>query len=213
MTRERVERAITLVYPDMDRKFYLATNASEVGGAVILYQEHQGRLVPVHVYSFVCQPSEQKLHIGVKELEAVCRGVDRFHQYLVRQPFVLLMDCMNVARLLSPNGKRFKNDRLNRRAMKLGIYTFETVYVPSKMNVLKDYVSHYPTKPQQDTAMTLFRVDTRATQSTTRHPAQCRRCSGVQCAGEFGFSAVPRRSTARRGTNSGDDGHNGRGDG
>lgn len=127
-----------LKLPDFDRTFILRTDASEDGiGAVLLQLENDEKL-PVAYASRKLQDREQSYAVIEKECLAVVWGVQKFHQYLCGQEFLLETDHQPLTYL---DKSKTENSRLMRWALLLQQYRFRIVTIKGSDNVGADYLS------------------------------------------------------------------------
>lgn len=127
-----------LKLPDFDRTFILRTDASEDGiGAVLLQLENDEKL-PVAYASRKLQDREQSYAVIEKECLAVVWGVQKFHQYLYGQEFLLETDHQPLTYL---DKSKTENSRLMRWALLLQQYRFRIVTIKGSDNVRADYLS------------------------------------------------------------------------
>ena len=122
----------------MNDPFILRTDASTVGIAACLMQEHDGIIHPVMYASRKLLAREQKYAIIELEALAVVWGVEKFSKYLEGQTFKIQTDhkplkCIKV--------KKCSNKRLQRWALAISQYSFEIEYIPGKDNVCADILS------------------------------------------------------------------------
>ncbi|KAJ8651909.1 hypothetical protein O0I10_012517 [Lichtheimia ornata] len=71
-----------LSYPNMSKRFHVATDASNVGIAAVLYQKYDNKK---HIVSFMARAltkSERNYMITKKELLAIIFALKKFHKYL-----------------------------------------------------------------------------------------------------------------------------------
>lgn len=127
-----------LKLPDFTEKFILRTDASEDGiGAVLLQTENEEKL-PVAYASRKLKNSEKSYAVIEKECLAVVWGIQKFHQYLYGQEFILETDHQPLTYL---NKSKTENSRLMRWALQLQQYRFRIVAIKGSENVGADYLS------------------------------------------------------------------------
>lgn len=127
-----------LKLPDFTQKFILRTDASEDGiGAVLLQTENEEKL-PVAYASRKLKNSEKSYAVIEKECLAVVWGIQKFHQYLYGQEFILETDHQPLTYL---NKSKTENSRLMRWALQLQQYRFRIVAIKGSENVGADYLS------------------------------------------------------------------------
>ncbi|KAJ0391696.1 hypothetical protein P43SY_010532 [Pythium insidiosum] len=132
-----------LRYPDFQRPFVLATDASLVGLGAALMQDHGDGLQPVGFASKV--NSETQTKYGITELEclAVVWAINQFRPYLYGREFQVITDHVALKWLMTA---KEPNKRLHRWALSLQEYNFTIVYRPGKSNVVPDALSRAPVR-------------------------------------------------------------------
>ena len=124
--------------PDLEKTYFLRTDASDSGIGAILMQEHDGKLFPVCYGSKKLSSAERNYSTIEKECLAVVWGFKRFHLYLYGVPFVLQTDHEPLKYM---NSAKFANGRLMRWAMFLQSYNFRVEATKGSENVGADYLS------------------------------------------------------------------------
>ena len=127
-----------LMLPDVDKVFYLRTDASYYGLGAAILQEHDNILKPVCFAGKKLTTSEQKYSTVEKECYAIVWGINRFKEYLYGKEFVLQTDHMPLKFLC---GMKNKNDRLIRWILSLQPYKFVIEYIKGTDNVCADMIS------------------------------------------------------------------------
>ena len=93
---DRLKQAMTnapiLRYPDFSKQFILDCDASAHGIGAVLSQDVSGKEQVVAYYSRALNRSEMNYCATRRELLAVVRSIEHFHQYLYGVPFVLRTD-------------------------------------------------------------------------------------------------------------------------
>lgn len=103
--KQMIADAVALSLPDMEKKFTLVTDCSNIAAGAMLAQasdELPGYLKPVAFYHHALAPSEQKYSATEKELLAVVLAIKKFRVYLGRD-FDLITDHQSLAWLKSLN--------------------------------------------------------------------------------------------------------------
>ena len=133
-----------LKLPDFERTFILRTDASEDGiGAVLLQIENEEKL-PVAYVSRKLQDREKSYAVIEKECLAVVLGIQKFHQYLYGQEFILETDHQPLTYL---DKSKTSNSRLMRWALLLQQYRFRIVAMKGSENVGADYLQLHRNDP------------------------------------------------------------------
>ena len=131
-----------LAFPDFNKKFVLATDASNIGIGACLSQEHDGILKPIGYAGRAFNPAEKNYHTTDKELLAVVFGIQYFKVYLTGVPFEIHTDHAALRQILT------SRDLEGRRARWVGFlqeYDFTPYHIKGKDNVIPDALSrrHY----------------------------------------------------------------------
>ena len=101
-------------------------------------QEHEGRFFPIAYGSKKLTSAERKYSTIEKECLAIVWGVSNFRLYLAGKSFVLQTDHQPLTFL---KDAKFRNDRIMRWALALQGYDCTVKDIPSKDNVVADYLS------------------------------------------------------------------------
>ena len=129
--KEMISNAVSLNLPDMERRFILVTDCSNVAAGAMLSQEcvsEPGLLKPVAFYHHTLNVSEQKYSATEKELLAVVLSVKKFRVYLGKD-FTLITDHQALKWLESLNPE----NETGRRGRWLDfLQQFSMVIVPKK---------------------------------------------------------------------------------
>ncbi|KAG0752015.1 hypothetical protein G6F24_013859 [Rhizopus arrhizus] len=81
-----------LAYPDLNRPFCVATDASNVGVGVVLYQVIDGKIKYISMMAKSLSKSERNYSATKRELLAVVYALKKFHKYLWGNHFTLYTD-------------------------------------------------------------------------------------------------------------------------
>jgi len=127
-----------LMLPDFTTEFILRTDASNVGLGAVLFQEHDGTLLPVSYASRKLLEREEKYAITEKECLAIVWSVKKFAPYLYGNQFTLQTDHHSLKYLET---SKFTNARLMRWALTLQPYRINVEYIKGKDNIGADYLS------------------------------------------------------------------------
>ncbi|KAJ0392617.1 hypothetical protein ATCC90586_010571 [Pythium insidiosum] len=131
----------TLCYPDFEKPFVLATDASIKGlGAVLMQDQGQG-LQPIGYASKVTNEQQSNYPITHLECLAVVWAIQHFRPYLYGREFEVVTDHAALKWLMTA---RELERRLHRWALALQEYNFTVVYRPGKTNVVPDALSRAP---------------------------------------------------------------------
>ena len=129
-----------LSYPDFDKPFMVATDASNVGLGAVLYQQtpDNGKIHWISFISRALQPSEKKYSVTKKELLAIVFALKKFHAYLWSNKFTLYTDHRALIYLHS---QKSLNPMMTMWLDTLFDYDFTVVHRPGIRNILPDHLS------------------------------------------------------------------------
>jgi hypothetical protein len=139
--KEAMDQPLVLHRPDPDMSFTLQTDASGVGIAAVLFQDHADQRRIVSYASARLNETQRRYHVNEQECLAIVWAVKRYRPYLEEKPFVLKTD--NKA-LLWLNTTKESNAKLTRWALLLQEFSFRVEHVPGKENELPDLLSRQP---------------------------------------------------------------------
>ncbi|KAJ0391755.1 hypothetical protein P43SY_010951 [Pythium insidiosum] len=139
--KDELSNKPTLCYPDFEKPFVLATDASIKGlGAVLMQDQGQG-LQPIGYASKVTNEQQSNYPITHLECLAVVWAIQHFRPYLYGREFEVVTDHAALKWLMTA---RELERRLHRWALTLQKYNFTVVYRPGKTNVVPDALSRAP---------------------------------------------------------------------
>uniref|UniRef100_A0A146KXW0 RNA-directed DNA polymerase n=4 Tax=Lygus hesperus TaxID=30085 RepID=A0A146KXW0_LYGHE len=120
-----------LAYPDFDKEFILATDASGAALGAVLSQKSGEMERPIAFASRVLNPAETRYSTTERELLAVVWATNHFQEYLLGRKFTLETD---HAALTATMNIRDPTSRIGRWILRLAEYDYEPRYRPgSKM--------------------------------------------------------------------------------
>jgi predicted aspartyl protease len=138
LIKQLSERPI-LAYPDFNKPFCLATDASQVGiGAVLGQVDDKGRETAIHFASRSLSQAERNYSTIERELLAIIYAVDKFRYYLYGKKFKIITDHNPLVYL---NNITLSSERLTRWRLRLSEYDFEIEYRKGKANGNADSMS------------------------------------------------------------------------
>jgi hypothetical protein len=143
LLKNMLVQAPVLSFPDFNKPFYVATDASNVGIGAVLYQlpEGEGQPKKINYVSLVArslQERERKYSATQKELLAIVFALLKFHYYLWQNPFTLYTDHRALTFIHS---QKDLNSMLTGWQEVLMAYTFKVIHKPGAQNVLPDALS------------------------------------------------------------------------
>jgi hypothetical protein len=124
---------------DFSETFILQTDASAIGLAAVLSQEHQGVRLPIAYTSRALTSQDRKVS-SVYELEclAVLFGIEEFRSYLEHREFLLETDNQALSWLLS---HPIQLGKIGRWVVKILSLKFQVHHVRGTQNVIADSLS------------------------------------------------------------------------
>jgi len=130
--------------PDSSKQFFVVVDASGVGYGGSLMQMYDGVLHPVAYFSKVFDRHQASYSTVEKECLALLHLVRMFSVYFGMEKVVVLTD-HSPLQFLKSMGKH--NNKLLRWSLELGEYNLEVKHIPGRLNILADYLSRPPPKP------------------------------------------------------------------
>ena len=139
LSSEQVLACFKLGFPTL-----LITDASPVGlGAVLVQKQGDNEFKPIAYISRSLSPTEKRYAQIEREALACVWAVERFHNYLFGNEFVLCVDNKPLTSLLAPDCKKILPPRIQRLAWRLYQYNYKIEHVAGKMNIA-DLLSRLP---------------------------------------------------------------------
>ena len=127
-----IQTSTLLHYPDVNKKFELMTDASEVGIGAILIQEN--KLIGIYSYKF--SKSENNYSVVEKEMFAVVKALSHFKQIIYNCTIAVSTDSLN----LITEGRNV-NRRVNRWKMCLAEFNVTFQHIDGCKNIPADWIS------------------------------------------------------------------------
>lgn len=145
--------SVMLSYPDMNSRFILTTDASDVALGYILSQKGSDKKEKVVAFGGrSLRPDERKWTVTEKECLAVVDGIKAYREYLSHQPFTVYTDHKALQWL---NNMKDPSSRLGRWALRLQEYQYEIVHKKGKNNQNADALSRRTYDDQQNASVAI----------------------------------------------------------
>ena len=135
MLKSFLTGAPVLVSPDFNKKFCLATDASDVAVAGVLLQES----LPVAYFSKKLNSAQKNYSVIEKECLAIVLSVEHFEYYLSGCPEITVFCDHSPLSFL--NSMNTKNQRITRWFLFLQKFNLKIQHIAGKDNVLADTLS------------------------------------------------------------------------
>ena len=134
---------LLLNYPDFEKSFIIACDASLYGAAAVIYQEDdKGRHKYVGFISSTLSPAQRRWSTTKRELYAIVLALKKFRSYIYGRPFRILTDHRALVYLHS---QKVVNPMMAGWIETLLDYNFEVIHLPGAMNIFPDLLSRlYP---------------------------------------------------------------------
>ena len=131
--------APVLRFPDWQKRFFIETDASDVGIGAALTQENEVELrLPVAYASRTLDTTERKYSVTDREGLGVVWAVKHFVSYILGMPFTIVTD---HAALKALRTKERLEGRMRRWAEFLSDFDYDIIYRKGSENVLPDLLS------------------------------------------------------------------------
>ena len=141
--KSKIQCIDRLYLPDLNKDFYVETDASEYGmGAVLMQKDDKGVLQPVEWLSKSFDQTQLNWSVGEKECYAAIHAIEKWEKYLKVRHFTLYTDHQNLSTLFN-FARIFKGNKLWRWALRLQEYSFTVTARPGSQQVVSDYLSRY----------------------------------------------------------------------
>jgi hypothetical protein len=144
LVKKAISSAPGLCYPDFNKPFHIATDASNIGVGGVLYQPDEvgGDITAGNIVSIVSKKlsgSQYNYPAYKKELLGIVYCLRQFHQYIWGQPdLVIFTDHKPLTHLLN---QRELTPAVQQWLDVLLDYSFEIRYREGKLNILPDHLS------------------------------------------------------------------------
>ena len=137
--KSRLTKAPILTYPDNSKEFFLACDASDGIGAVLL-QKSKERLMPISYASKTLNPTERRFSVTERESLAVIFGLRKFRHSILGFKIQVITDQKPILDLFK-KGTFTNNQKFNRYFMSILEYSPSFRYIPGRFNTIADGLS------------------------------------------------------------------------
>lgn len=142
---ETLKKAIVqppvLAYPDFQKTFVVATDASDKALGAVLSQLHDGHEKPIAFASRSLNKAERNYSTTEKELLAIVYALRFFRPYIYGRQFLIQTDHKPLQHLMS---HRNESSRLMRWATTIQDFDIQISYKPGSLNANADALSRLP---------------------------------------------------------------------
>lgn len=141
--KEILQSKMMLYYPDLSKKFYVATDASLYGVAAVLFQKNDaGQDLYIGFVSSSLSPSQRRWSTTKRELYAVVLALLKFRKYIWGNKFTVFTDHKALVYL---HTQKIANPMMIGWIETLLDFDFDVVHIPGILNKLPDILSRlYP---------------------------------------------------------------------
>lgn len=129
---------LVLSYPDFNHPFCIATDASNVGIGVVLFQKINDKIYYISMMAKSLSKIERNYSVNRRELLAIVYALKKFHKYIYGSHFTVYTDHMSLSYL---HTQKVANAMLINRLDIILQYDFEIVHLPGISNILPDALS------------------------------------------------------------------------
>ena len=136
--KDRLVSSPILHLPDLNRPFILRTDASDVGIAAMLMQEHDGERFPVAYASKKLSKCQRNYSVIERECLAIVWAVQRYEPFLYGKEFTIETDHQPLKCVQRSN---VANGRIMRWALALQQYRYRIEVIQGSKNVGADFLS------------------------------------------------------------------------
>ena len=133
-----INRNPVLILPNINKPFFIQTDASIVGIGAVLLQLQEDCLRPCLFVSRKLLERETRYSTMEKECLAIVWGITRFKRYVLGQRFTLQTD-HNPLKFLKTAAQN--NSRIHRWTLTLEQFDFTIEHIPGHQNILADFMS------------------------------------------------------------------------
>jgi len=139
--KREINRPEKLHHPKQGSRFYVNTDASDIGWGAILYQleideKGEERKILIDLLSGSFNPTQRRWPTVDQESFAIYKSVTAWRQYLLGQEFTLYTDHRNLTFMVVSEDKK-----IIRWKLALQEYDFEAIHIPGVLNFEADVLS------------------------------------------------------------------------
>ena len=142
--KQALTTAPILGHPDFRQRFYLQTDASDIGLGAVLSQFQGEKSVVIAYWSQLLSKTERKYSATEREGLAIVRAIQHFRSYLAGRPFTVVTDHAALRYLMSAKDP---TNRIARWVMYLQQYDFTIEHRPGRASGNADGLSRAPVNP------------------------------------------------------------------
>ena len=143
-----------LVYPNFQKDFYLACDASGTGLGAVLLQKNKCRMRVISYASRVLNVTEQRYSVTERECLALVWGLKKFRHLILGYKVHILTDHKPLLDLFKRRDF-INNQKFNRWFISVLEYGPEFRYIPGKYNTLADGLSRSFEDDEKENVLTL----------------------------------------------------------
>ena len=130
-----------LIPPQLNKPYYIATDATRHTIAGVLLQKINDKLRPIEYFSRRLKPPETRYHTNEIEGLAIFASVKRWQHFLLFSEFTIFTDNSAMTHLF--NRKEPINNRVARWLVFLASFKYKVIHIKGKDNLLPDHLSRY----------------------------------------------------------------------
>ena len=139
--KRNLESRPVVQFPDYTQKFYIFSDASNVGIGAVLMQKVDGKLHPIAYASKSLNDAQRNYSVTKREALSLVFALESFRNIILLYPIVVYTDHRP---LLGALRKPTKDQCLQRWALLIQEYDIELLYIKGTENTLADLLSRLP---------------------------------------------------------------------
>ena len=172
-----------LIPPQLNKPYYLATDATRYTIAGVLLQKINDKLHPIEYFSRRLKPPETRYHTNEIEGLAIFACVKRWQHYLLFTNFTIFTDNSSMTHLF--NRKDPINNRVARWLVFLASFRYTVIHIKGKDNLLPDLLSRYVDFDKLEAENKNYSLFT-----ISRQPTKILQPTNLQCS-NLSLSSIP----------------------